>query len=125
MFLYGSDLQLRLNGIEERMNTPLESVGLWLSGVRREPLLRAGQRWLPLLVRRTGSDVEAAIGFISAPDIASRARTLVALRALPNNEALHAEELTPQGARDVVGQVVAESRLDTHAAPIYLYKLAA
>jgi hypothetical protein len=124
MFLYGSDVQLRLNGIEERMHTPLESIGLWLSGERREPLLRAG-RWLPLLVRRTDSDAEAEIGFISAPDFAKQARTLVALRALPNNETLHAEELTPQGARTVIGQVVEESRLDTHAAPIYLYTLAA
>jgi cellulose synthase (UDP-forming) len=125
MFLYGSDLQLRLHGIEERMHTPLENFGLWLYGVRRQPLLRAGQRWLPLLVRRAGSDVEAAIGFISAPDFANKARTLVAMRALPNNEALHAEELTPRGARGVLGQIVEESRVDTHAAPIYLYKLAA
>jgi len=125
MFLYGSDLQLRLNGIEERMRTPLETVGHWLSGVRREPLLRAGQRWLPLLVRRTASGDEAAVGFISAPDETRNSRTLVALRALPNNEALFAEELTPTGARDLVGHLVEESRVETHAAPIYLYKLAA
>jgi hypothetical protein len=49
----------------------------------------------------------------------------VSLGVLPANGRLFAEEVTPAGPRGVVGRVADEQVLETHAAPIYLYKLTA
>jgi len=50
---------------------------------------------------------------------------VVSLGVLPPNGRLYAEEVTAAGPRGVVGRVADEQVLDTHAAPIYLYKLTA
>jgi len=44
---------------------------------------------------------------------------------LPHNGRLYAEEVTANGPRGVVGRVASEEVLETHAAPIYLYRLTA
>jgi hypothetical protein len=44
---------------------------------------------------------------------------------LPRDGRLYAEEVTATGPRGVVGRVQQEAVLETHAAPIYLYKLSA
>jgi cellulose synthase (UDP-forming) len=123
-FLFGSDLQWRLNGLEDRIRTPLERVGDALRGARHEPRRLASQQWLPLLYRRVNSAQEAGIGFISAA-VGSSARTVVSLGVLPENSQLFAEEVTANGPRGVVGRVAGGEILETHAAPIYLYRLTA
>jgi cellulose synthase (UDP-forming) len=125
MFLFGSDLQWRLNGFEDRIRTPLERARDALRGVRHEPRRLARQQWSPLMYRRVNSAEEAGIGFISAPDAAGGARTVVSLGVLPKNGRLYAEEVTASGPRGVVGRVAGEEVLETHAAPIYLYELTA
>jgi hypothetical protein len=50
---------------------------------------------------------------------------VVSLGFLPENGRLYAEEVTASGARGVVGRVAVEEVLETHAAPIYLYRLTA
>jgi hypothetical protein len=50
---------------------------------------------------------------------------VVSWGALPRNEQLDAREVTPHGALDVTGRVADEQVLETHAAPIYIYKLTA
>ena len=125
MFLFGSDLQWRLNGLEDRVRTPLERLSDLLRGVRHEPRRLAQQRWSPLLYRRVNSDVGAGVGFISAADPEAGVRTLVSLGALPENGRLFAVEVTPNGSRGVAGHVGGGEVLETHSAPIYLYKLTA
>ena len=125
MFLFGSDLQWRLNGFEDRVRTPLERVGDYLRGERPSRRRLAGERWSPVLYRRVNSDLESGIGFISAAERDGATRTLVSLGVLPANGRLFAEEVTPAGPRGVVGRVADEQVLETHAAPIYLYKLTA
>jgi hypothetical protein len=125
MFLFGSDLQWRLNGLEDRIRTPLERVGDALRGVRHEPRGLARKQWSPLLYRGQDSARESGVGFISAPDASAGVRTVVSMGVLPENGRLHAEEVTPAGPRDVTGLVGGEEVLETHAAPIYLYKLTA
>jgi cellulose synthase (UDP-forming) len=125
MFLFGSDLQWRLNGFEDRVRTPLERVGDRLRGERPTRRRLAGESWSPVLYRRVNTDLESGVGFISAAERGGAARTLVSLGVLPANGRLFAEEVTPAGPRGVVGRVADEQVLETHAAPIYLYKLTA
>jgi len=125
MFLFGSDLQWRLNGFEDRIHTPLERLGDALGGVKPPPRHLARQRWAPLLYRRVDPWAEAGVGFISAADAKAGVRTVVSLGALPPDGRLVAEEVTPSGPRGVVGRVAEGEVLETHAAPIYLYRLTA
>ena len=124
MFLFGSDLQWRLNGFEDRVRTALERVHDWLRGERPARRL-GGQQWSPVLYRRVNSELDTGVGFISAAGRDGATRTLVSLGVLPTNGRLFAEEVTPAGPRGVVGRVAEERVLETHAAPIYLYKLTA
>ena len=125
MFLFGSDLQWRLNGLEDRVRTPLERFGDLLRGERPVRRRLAAQRWSPVLYRRVNSAQEFGVGFISAGERDGESRTLVSLGNLPPNGRLYAEEVTPTGPRGVVGRVGEEQVLETHAAPIYLYRLSA
>jgi cellulose synthase (UDP-forming) len=125
MFLFGSDLQWRINGFEERTRTPLERIVDAARGVRGEPRRLASQAWAPLLYRRVNTEAEASVGFISSSDPRNGSRTVVSLGALPENGRLYAEEVTPHGPRGVVGRVADGEVLETHAAPIYLYRLSA
>lgn len=124
MFLLGSDLQWHLNGIEPRVRTPLERALHRLHGVR--PVRRlAGHKWSPVLCRRVDSDQGAGIGFVSRAARDGGARTLVSLASLPTGDRLFAEEVTAAGTQGGVVRVADEQVLETHAAPIYVYRLTA
>jgi cellulose synthase (UDP-forming) len=125
MFLFGSDLQWRLNGLQDRIRTPLERLGDLFRGVRHQPRRLVGQHWSPLLYRRVNSQQEVGVGFISATQTEAGERTVVSLGALPENGRLFAEEVTATGPRGVVGRIADAEVLETHAAPIYLYRLMA
>ena len=125
LFLFGSDLQWRLNGFEDRVPTPLERVRDLVRGERPARRALARKRWSPVMYRRVNSSHEAGIGFISSSDRDGEPRTIVSLGELPANGRLYAEEVTPAGPRGVVGRVVDEQVIETHSAPIYLYKLTA
>jgi cellulose synthase (UDP-forming) len=125
MFLFGSDLQWRLNGLEDRIHTPLEKLSDLLRGVRHEPRRLVGQHWSPLLYRRVNAQQEVGVGFISALQSEAGERTVVSLGLLPENGRLYAEEVTATGPRGVVGRVADAEVLETHSAPIYLYRLTA
>ncbi len=124
MFLFGSDLQWRLNGYDDRVKTPTERLAAALSG-RREVARPRGQHWSPLVYRDLEATAESGVGFISAADPLSPSRTVVSMGALPRNARLNAEEVTLRGAIDVTGSIADEQVLETDAAPIYLYKLTA
>jgi cellulose synthase (UDP-forming) len=125
MFLFGSDLQWRMNGLEERVRTPLERLRDLLRGERPGPRRLAGQRWAPLLYRRVNANEDTGVGFISVPRAADEPRTVVSLGLLPPNGRLYAEEVTASGPRGIVGRVVDSEVLETHAAPIYVHRLSA
>jgi hypothetical protein len=44
---------------------------------------------------------------------------------LPENGRLYAEEVTTHGPRGIVGRIAGGEVLETHSAPIYLYRLTA
>jgi hypothetical protein len=78
-----------------------------------------------LLYRRVNAQQEVGVGFISAPQSEAGERTVVSLGVLPENGRLYAEEVTATGPRGVVGRVADAEVLETHSAPIYLYRLTA
>jgi cellulose synthase (UDP-forming) len=125
LFLYGSDLQWRLNGLEDRVRTPLEKLRDRLrgAGVRHRPLA-AGQPWSPILYADAGGG-EPQVAFISAAGGKDRSRTLVSLSGLPRHVPLQAAAVTPTGPRQVAGTVVDEQVVQTHGAPLYLYRVTA
>ena len=126
MFLFGSDLQWQLNGLSDRIRTPLERVRALIGGgAHRQSRRLAGNQWSPVMYRRVNSAEESGVGFISAVDPKTGDRTMVSLGVLPTNGRVYAEEVTASGPRGVVGRIEDEEILETHAAPIYLYKLTA
>ena len=122
MFLFGSDLQWRLNGFDDRVKTPTERLAAVFSGRREVPRSR-GQHWSPLVYRGHEATTERGVGFISVADPASPSRTVVSLGALPHDSRLNAEEVTANGSVAVTGRVGDEQVLETDTAPIYLYEL--
>jgi cellulose synthase (UDP-forming) len=124
MFLFGSDLQWRLNGFDDRVETPAERIAAAFTG-RRQVQRPRGQHWAPLVYRDLEATKDGGVGFISVADPASPSRTVVSMGALPRNARLNAEEVTLLGAINVTGSVADEQVLETDAAPIYLYKLTA
>jgi cellulose synthase (UDP-forming) len=124
LFLFGSDLQWRLNGLDDRVQTPLERLAAIFAGKARQGVPMA-QHWSPLLYRGGSATSEPALGFISAADPATSARTVVVLGALPRNLRINAEEVTANGAREITGNIADEQILETNTAPLYAYKLTA
>ncbi len=124
-FLFGSDLQWRLNGLEDRTRTPLEWMHDVLTSSRRASRALAGQRWSPLVYECSGTGAKIGVGFISTENGPNNARMIATLGSLPEDSPLRAEEVTVQGSRSVRGRLTEQSRLDTHSAPIYLYRLTA
>jgi len=125
LFLFGSDLQWRINGFEERVRTPLERARDLIGGGRPARHRLAGRDWTPVVYRRINAAVGEGVGYISSDGRDGETRTIVSLGALPTNGRLYAEEVTPAGARGVVGRVDEEVVIETHSAPIYLYRLTA
>lgn len=126
LFLFGSDLQWQLNGLSDRVRTPLERVAA-LFGRDVDARVRSlvGQRWSPVVYKRVNARHESGVGFISASDPRTGFRTMVSLGVLPPNGHVYAEEVTAAGPRGVVGRVADEQVLQTHTAPLYLYRLTA
>ena len=124
-FLFGSDLQWRLNGLEDRARAPLEWLHDALAGSRRVARTLEGRRWMPLVYECAGAGTDVGVGFISADESGVDARLIVTLGSLPADGRLQAEEVTAQGSRSVRGRLTGQSRVDTHAAPMYLYRLTA
>ena len=124
-FLFGSDLQLRLNGWEERVRTPLEKVSGWLGNTQGGPRMPAARGWSPLLYRRPGADHAIGVGFISVSGPDHAPRTVVTLDNLPDGSQVSAHEVTEAGPRHVSGRLADNELVQTHAAPLYLYRLTA
>jgi cellulose synthase (UDP-forming) len=122
-FLFGSDLQWQLNGWSERIRTPLDRLNALLGHRPAESGVPKGLRWSPLV---TGEgEASASVGFISDPASEGGTRTVVAMRALPRDRPLLAEEVTAGGARAVAGAVHDEQRVETNTDPLYVYRLTA
>jgi cellulose synthase (UDP-forming) len=121
-FLFGSDLQLRLNGWEERARTPLERLDDVLRGAQPGAGVLAGRGWSPFVYRRHDAGQSVGVGFISTAGHAAF-RTVVTLDHLPGGAQVSAHEVTESGPRHVRGTLAGSELIETHAAPLFLYRL--
>jgi cellulose synthase (UDP-forming) len=126
LFLFGSDLQWQLNGLAERVLTPLQRLAaLFVPVTRPAGTVVSGQSWTPLVYGDLDEDAEVGVGFISAAAAADGQRTVVTLGSAPGSGRLRAAELTADGARQITGGLADEERLETHRTPLYRYRLTA
>ena len=103
LFLYGSDLQLRFNGLSERVPTPLEKLTSLFS---KQPSSQAvtTQDWAPLLYPKPTDSSRTGVGYLSPPNQIGE-RRLVSLDAFPDGAQVSAEEMTPSGSRNIAGRL--------------------
>jgi hypothetical protein len=122
LFLYGSDLQWRFNGLKERVATPLE----WFANRLKQPMgsvsYRLSQHWIPLLYGISPATGRTGVGYLSPPDAAGAERRLISLEEFPNGARVAAEELTPEGLHRVDGQLFRIDASDMPIAPMQVYR---
>ena len=103
VFLYGSNLQWRMNQLGEQMRTPLQ----WLAGESRWRRRRSRggfDRWASMLSRSTASAHFAPeIGLVSVPGGASRDRTLVSYHRFADVAPLRVDVVTRSGIHTLEG----------------------
>jgi cellulose synthase (UDP-forming) len=102
-FLYGSNLQWRMNQLGEQMRTPLG----WMAGKARwrRRLSRGGlERWASVVSRSAASaHARPEVGVVSIPGTASRDRTLVSYGRLADADALRLDVVTRSGVHTLEG----------------------
>ncbi|MFO1360915.1 MAG: glycosyltransferase [Burkholderiales bacterium] len=123
--LYGSDLQVELNELDERGPTPLAWLAAALGG-RRAGGRIAAVHWAPVLYHDPAARVPGPhVAFVSVPESDAVPRTLVTLRPLDARAEVRLRMVTRAGSRRLDGLPVPLRNVDTSAAPVYLYQLAA
>jgi cellulose synthase (UDP-forming) len=123
--LYGSDLQVELNGFDERRLTPLAWLARRVRGERAAGGI-AAVHWAPVLYHDTTSRVPGPhVAFVSVPESDAAPRTLVTLRPLDPHARTRFRVVTRAGSRPLDGTPVPLRNVDTPAAPVYLYQFAA
>jgi cellulose synthase (UDP-forming) len=130
--LYGSDLQMELNGLDRQRPTPLAWLAQRVARERAEERIAAAH-WAPVLYHDAGPRHGAApvrapgpqVGFVSVPESAGAPRTLVTLRPLDPHADMRFRMVTRVGSRRLDGTPVPLRNLETPAAPVYVYQLAA
>jgi hypothetical protein len=126
LYLYGSDVQWQLNGLDERSRTPLERLARALRPRSRMERLEPPAHWAPVLYHAAGPSLEAPeVGLVSVPDAASEPRTLVTLRPLDPSAPFRFRMVTRTGSYPLPGQPVPIKNIATPAAPLYVYQFAA
>jgi cellulose synthase (UDP-forming) len=123
--LYGSDLQVELNELDERRPTPLVWLTERLTG-RRTTERIAAVHWAPVLYHDAAARAPGPhVAFVSVPESDAVPRTLVTLRPLDARAGMRFRMVTRAGSRRLDGMPVPLRNVDTSAAPVYLYQLAA
>lgn len=125
VFLYGSDLQWRVNGMEERAPTPIERVRRFL-GIETDAERSTKPRWAstlfhPLSRPNAGMDV----GIVSVPGPDSPDRTLLTFRPLGGVLPIHLEVSSRSGVQTLKGQATLRNTINSNGAPLYVHRFVA
>ena len=122
-FLYGSDLQWRLNRLGEQTRTPLE----WMSGedrFRKRAVEPPSELWASALSRPLGSEsAPSHISLISVPADRRPERRLISFRRLPVDEPLEVVVVTRTGNETLEGPCELTESIGGAGTPLYLYRL--
>jgi cellulose synthase (UDP-forming) len=125
LYLYGTDLQWQLNGLGEQARTPLERLAQIFATRPRQPAVEA-DHWAPVLYHDAHHSGPAPqVGFVSITGRDGEPRTLATLRPLDPKAAMRFRMVTRTGSQPLPGKPVPFKHVQTPAAPVYLYQLAA
>jgi len=121
-FLYGSNLQWRMNQLGEQMRTPLE----WMSGEARWRKRERGpqpEHWASVLSRSTASLFATPdVGLVSVPINPAGHRTLVSHRRLADVAPLHLDVVTRSGVHMLEGPAYFVDSISTATTPLHIYR---
>lgn len=125
VFLYGSDLQWKVNDLAERAPTPLERLQGWL-GLQSEQDKATRPHWAstlfhPLSRPNAGMDV----GIVTVPGPDSPDRTLVTFRPLGGVLPVHLEVSSRSGIQTLKGQATLRTTINSNGAPMYVHRFVA
>jgi cellulose synthase (UDP-forming) len=120
-FLYGSDLQWKLNRFAERSLTPLDRLRRWM-----RPTPRDGEeerpRWASALIRSRGGVGETRVGVIAVRAGPDEPRTLIAFRRIGVKEDLTVYVTTRTGTQPMRGTAVLFDAMLASGTPLYFYR---
>ncbi|MGA0002242.1 MAG: hypothetical protein ACO3IZ_11425, partial [Steroidobacteraceae bacterium] len=122
-FLFGSDLQMRLNGWREQTPTPWERLSALLRGAWRGAKLPRAEGWSPLVYRDANAESGIGVGYISRNIMPNGSRALVTVFGMPGGARVAAHEVTENGAQFVDGEVGEPEMMGSKLSPLYLHRL--
>lgn len=122
-FLFGSDLQMRLNGWREQTPTPWDRVSAVLKGAWRGAKLPRAEGWSPLVFRDANAESGIGVGYISRNIMPNGSRALVTVFGMPGGARVAAHEVTENGAQFVDGEVGEPELMGSKLSPLYLHRL--
>lgn len=122
-FLYGSDLQWKLNRFAERSRTPFERFARWLRRGSGDPQ-DARERWAAALVRSPATFKETHMGMLAVRSEADAPRTLIAFRRVGVREDLDVVLTTRAGAQVLRGTAQLFDAVIASGTPLYFYRFA-
>jgi cellulose synthase (UDP-forming) len=123
VFLYGSNLQWRMNRLGEQTRTPLE----WLAGEerwRRRRSRRGFEHWASIVSTSLGSGRSGrGIGLVSVPsDAAGHTRTLVSYQRFADVTPLQVDVVTRSGLCSLQGPAYFVDSVDAAGTPLHFYR---
>jgi cellulose synthase (UDP-forming) len=121
LFLYGSDLQWRFNGLTETLPPPIERFMNSFRGTRRGRTL-VPQHWVPLLYRRDAGSATSGVAYLSPAENDKDGRHLIALEDFPEGSHFEGQEVTAVGTRNVGGHLVADNEWNAKFSPMHVYR---
>lgn len=119
-FLYGSDLQWRIQHLEERARTLMDRLTL-TTGTNE----RRVARWAPVIFESPQGDSASRIGLVSSLESGQAPRILLTFTPLALNSRIIAFAFSRAGQSLLQGEIISEERLESPVAPIFLYHLVA
>jgi cellulose synthase (UDP-forming) len=120
-FLYGSDLQTRLNNFHDTIQTPMEKVSSMFSKSKKE-LDDTLKHWASITyVSEEGVHLNPGVGLIAVTQDESTSRKLLSFTPLQEDSPIKVSVYTRAGISWLAGAVRLCTRIDTAATPFYLY----
>lgn len=120
-FLYGSDLQVRINGLHEDAPTPIERTRKLFAGWRRQLALAATAWRTSLIIRSAEREYGQMLGM--ATSLGSMAERLLISDDMASGTVIEIHQ--PDGQEPAWHQrrAIKSGRLETPLAPLFIYKL--
>jgi cellulose synthase (UDP-forming) len=121
-FLYGSDLQWRLNQFVEQGRTPIDRMAE-LTGRRERPGRPETVRWAAALISPAGMPPDVSqVALISVPRVHVDQRTLVSFQRVSTDQEQRVDIITRAGTRVFEGQCDFVETLSGGGMPLHVYR---